>query len=148
MGNWNIDAIREKNTELNELREWISLSDFNFSYRHAEYFKYNKDQHLILEIQDAFGNFMKIREGRLQNYWGRIGISLLGLISKIYNELSENFEVTLKGSLKFYTDDLTENEKLLIDNSKHNHLCVYGFHIEESNNSLGADFLFDQRDYI
>ena len=68
--------------------------------------------------------------------------------SKIYNELSENFEVTLKGSLKFYTDDLTENEKLLIDNSKHNHLCVYGFHIEEANNSLGADFLFDQRDYI
>ena len=145
---WNIDAIREKNIGLNKIRTWIDQSDFAFNGHHAEWFKYNKDDHLILEIKDAFGDYMDYREGRFQNFWGRVGVSLLGLISKIFVELSENFEVNIKGGLKFFTADLTEKEKLLVDSSYKNYKCVYGFSIKEANHDLDPEFVHSSRDFF
>ncbi len=136
--NWKYDRKIEDGKE-----KWVPLSDFVFPKQYGDWFHYKKKDHLLADIKFAFGEYFGDRDIGIKNFWGRIGICILRLIQKYYEELSQNFEVNIKGSFKFFIDDLTHEEKLLLREKKienlENYKVIYDYMIEDASRDLGPE---------
>ena len=169
LNNERTQIIRERNTNLHQLKEWfVSGGDFNIAPSFAEnytYFKLGRDYFLILDIKNAFeeGSIESFRRMSPKNFWGRLGVCLTGIVRHVHDILSLNFKVNIKGKIKFITDKINHEDKMLINayhycknkttptiNDKlhlessrwdnNNDEVIVGFEIEDANHKLGATF--------
>ena len=166
---------RERNHSLNQIREWHATEcDFLIHTDLANsYTSYGsrKDYFIIFDIKEAFPSLWlenirnAKRAGGLGNFWGRFGLCLSGLVNLVYEDLSINFDVNIKGKIKYLTDFMTEEDIILhnaqyyselidlslykedvgwtsrgvIGNDKLGKLeIVTGFEIEDANHKIGA----------
>ena len=164
---------RERNNALHKLRQWHTgecdfLIHSDLATHYTDY-GVRKEYFVIFDIKEAFpSRYVEItpRTGGLGNFWGRFGLCLSGMVKQVYNDLSKNFDVNIKGNIKYITDTLNEEDIVMLNakyysesenldnyekdnswtggviknNNKDKYKIITGFEIEDANHKIGAVF--------